>query len=168
MTARVVLVGAPGTGKTTVGRALATSLGEEFVDVDDLIAAQAGESCASLLRTRGEAVFRAAEASALAGALANTAAGVIATGGGAVETASSRALLANASLVVQLSAPAEVLLERLGDGDRPLLETPTISRLTQLLARRADYYAEVADVVVDATAPVADVVAAIRARAVPA
>lgn len=168
MTARVVLVGAPGVGKSTVGRALAVALDVGFLDVDELIAATSGEPCASLLRNRGEAAFRAAEARALAEALADGDAGVVATGGGAVETASSRALLADAALVVQLHAPPEVLLTRLGGGDRPLLEAPSLEGLTKLVARRADLYAEVADVVVDASAPVETVVAAILAIAVPA
>jgi shikimate kinase len=169
VTARVVLVGAPGVGKSTVGRALAAALAVGFLDIDDLIAAMSGESCASLLRDRGEAAFRAAEASALAEALADGAAGVVATGGGAVETASSRALLADATLVVHLTASPEVLLTRLGDGgDRPLLESPSLAGLRQLLDRRAGYYAEVADVVVDASAPVDAVVAAILSFAVPA
>jgi shikimate kinase len=168
VTARVVLVGLPGVGKSTIGRALAAVLGVEFADVDDLIVARAGESCASLLRTRGEAAFRAVEASALAAALADQDAGVVATGGGAVETASSRALLADARFVVQLFAPPEVVLARLADGDRPLLEAPSIERLTSLIERRADYYGEVADAVIDASAPVDDVVAAILAIPVPA
>lgn len=168
MTARVVLVGAPGVGKTTIGRALAAALDVEFRDVDDLIATMSGEACASLLRNQGEAAFRAAEASALAAALADAAAGVVATGGGAVETASSRALLADEPLVIQLTAPPEVLLARLGDGDRPLLESPSLERLNQLVERRAVLYAEVADVSLDASTPVDDVVAAIIAIAVPA
>jgi shikimate kinase len=168
VTARVVLVGAPGVGKSTVGRALAEALAVRFLDVDDLIADASGESCASLLRSRGETAFRAAEASALATALGDEAAGVVATGGGAVETASSRALLADAALVVHLDAPPEVLLARLADGDRPLLEAPSVGGLTKLLDRRAALYAEVADVVVDASAPVDTVVAAILTFSVPA
>ncbi|HUD70077.1 MAG TPA: shikimate kinase [Acidimicrobiales bacterium] len=168
MTARIVLVGAPGVGKTTIGRALAAALDVEFRDVDDLIATMSGEPCASLLRTQGEAAFRAAEASALATALADDAAGVVATGGGAVETASSRALLADEPLVIQLTASPAILLARLGDGDRPLLESPSLEGLIQLVERRAELYAEVADASVDASAPVEDVVATIVAIAVPA
>jgi len=168
VTDRVVLVGAPGVGKTTIGRALAAALDVEFCDVDDLIATMSGEACASLLRNQGEVAFRVAEASALAAALADAAAGVVATGGGAVETASSRALLADEPLVIQLTAPPEVLLARLGDGDRPLLGAPSLERLNQLVEGRAVLYAEVADVSLDASAPVDDVVAAIIAIAVPA
>jgi len=163
VTARVVLVGAPGVGKSTIGQALAAAIDVAFVDVDDLIADAAGETCASLLRSRGEAVFREAEASALASALSSQTMGVVATGAGAVESASSRALLAGAPLVVQLAAAPEVLVARLAGGDRPLLEPLTVERLTRLLERRAELYAQVASVVVDAAPPVDDVVTSILA-----
>jgi len=163
VTVRVVLVGLPGVGKSTVGRALAEALDVPFIDVDDVVAELAGQSAASLLRTEGETVFREAEVRALASALDRDGGLVVATGGGAVETAASRARLVAEPAVVLLVAPAPVLLARLADGDRPLLASPFTGRLAELETRRAPLYAEVADAVVDATGEVGDVVARVSA-----
>jgi shikimate kinase len=168
VTVRVVLVGLPGVGKSTVGRALAAHLEVPFVDVDDLIAVAAGRSAAAVLREQGEVALREAEARALDDALGRPGPLVLATGGGAVEAASSRALLAGASLVVLLEAPPDTLLERLDGGDRPLVAGPTSSRLAALAAHRAPLYAEVADATVDASGTVDETVAALARLAHPA
>src|SRR5687768_9084397 len=78
---RVVLVGFMGSGKTTVGRQLASRLGWTFVDLDDEVEARAGMSVDELFRARGEAGFRALESEAGAAALGRSAT-VLAPGGG--------------------------------------------------------------------------------------
>lgn len=166
MTVRVVLVGLPGVGKTTVGRALARELGVAFVDLDDAVRSRCGAGPATLLRTRGEPAFRALETEALGSVLAADDPMVLATGGGTVESDAARALLAAEPLVVQLIAPAASLLERLGKTDRPLLEDPSESSLAGLDRRRGAWYAEVADATVDATGPVDGVVDAVAALVV--
>jgi shikimate kinase len=166
MTERVVLVGLPGSGKSTVGAALAGHLGVAFVDVDDEIRAGTGVSAAEWLRTEGEAAFRAAEEQALDAALRTDGDAVIATGGGAVEAAGSRALLAREPLVVYLRCSPDVLLARLDGGDRPLVEGPTEARLGALAARRAPLYEEVAAITVDGDGALELVVAAVAALVV--
>jgi shikimate kinase len=161
VTVRVVLVGLPGVGKTSVGAALASELEVAFVDLDDVVASRCGAPPAALLRLRGERAFRALEAEALAAALAGGDDAVLATGGGTVESAAARALLADEPLVVQLVAPSASLLGRLGDVDRPLLEAPTVAALDALAARRGAWYDEVADARVDASGPIDDVVDAV-------
>jgi shikimate kinase len=162
MTHRVVLVGLPGVGKSTVGAALADALCVPFFDVDEVVRDRTGETPAALLRSVGEDAFRAAEADAVAVVLARPGALVVATGGGAVETDATRALLAAERAVVHLVAPASVLVERMGDGaDRPLVTAPTVERLDALAERRASWYDEVATVVVEATGTVDEVVARI-------
>lgn len=169
MTVRAVLVGLPGVGKSTVGRALATELGVPFTDVDEVIERRTGSSAADLLRRVGEARFRKEEQEAVAEALGERGARVVATGGGSIESASSRALLKEEPLVVVLTCPPAVLVERLEDGgDRPLVAGPTAERLAALAAHRDPLYAEVATATIDATAPVAAVAAAIARLAVPA
>jgi shikimate kinase len=80
----VVLVGLMGSGKTTLGRALAGALGLEFVDADDVITARAGKDIPTIFAEDGEAVFRAVEREAIAGLLNSAAVRIIATGGGGI------------------------------------------------------------------------------------
>jgi len=162
MTVRLALVGLPGVGKSTVGSALAGALGAAFVDVDDVVEERTGCTPAALLRTAGETPFREAEAQALADALARPGDVVVATGGGVIESDASRGLLRDFGTVVHLVVRPEVLLARLDGGDRPLVADPSLERIDALAARRGPWYDEVADVVVDASGDVDDVVARIR------
>lgn len=168
MAERVVLVGLPGSGKTTVGAALAARRSVRFVDVDDAFGVLTGMSAAAWLRAEGEASFRVAEQRALEHVLADGADAVVATGGGAIEYPGSRSLLARERFVVYLRCTPGVLLARLEGGDRPLVEGPTEQRLAALVARRAPLYEEVATATVDADEPVGAVVDAITALVVPA
>src|SRR6478672_2856625 len=88
----LVLVGPMGSGKTSIGRRLAERFGLAFVDADREIEAQAGASIATIFECEGEAGFRARERTTLARLLADESR-VIATGGGAVLDAGTRALL---------------------------------------------------------------------------
>jgi shikimate kinase len=142
--ARVVLVGLPGAGKTAVGAALAARWGCAFVDTDDLLGAPA----ADLLRDEGERPFRAAEARALARALALDA--VVATGGGVVTTPEARSALAGAP-TVWLDAGDATLVTRCAGGDRPLLGDDPASAIARLRAERDPLYAAVARARVDAS-----------------
>ena len=79
----VVLIGPPGSGKTTVGRALAALLGVEFRDTDQAIEAQQGRSISDIFMDDGEARFRELEQAEVASSLASHS-GVLSLGGGAV------------------------------------------------------------------------------------
>ena len=149
----VVLVGPMGSGKSTLGRALATRLALAFVDVDANIVAAAGCDIPTLFATEGEAGFRQREAQALAEALAGEAA-VIATGGGAVLADANRAAMRKAGRVVYLQVDAATQLLRLaGDTGRPLLATADrAQRLTDLQAIREPMYREVAHHIFDTSA----------------
>lgn len=136
----LVLAGFMGTGKTSVGRAAALALGLGFLDLDDAIAQQAGNSVAQIFTAEGEAGFRARERAALreAATLSGT---VIATGGGAPLQRASFAPLAASGLVVLLTADPDELARRLGDAhERPLLRGDVRARIGELLdARRTEY-----------------------------
>lgn len=164
MTHRVVLVGLPGVGKSTVGAALADALGVDFVDLDGVVASRCGASAAELLRTRGEAAFRELESDALDAVLDADTDAVVATGGGTVESERARDRLAAEPLVVELTAPLPTLLGRLDGGDRPLLDDP--SALAALAVRRRDLYAQVADATIDASGALDEVVGALAVLAV--
>jgi len=158
----VVLVGPMGSGKSTLGRGLASRLGVAFVDVDARIVAAAGCDIPSLFASEGEAGFRQRETQVLAEALVGEAA-VIATGGGAVLTEANRISMHDAGRVIYLQVDAATQLARLtGDTGRPLLATADrAQRLADLQAIREPLYREVAHLIFDtsALAPDAAVVA---------
>lgn len=148
MAARVVLVGAPGAGKSTVGAVLAQRLGVELLDTDAAVEQAAGMSVSDVFVTQGEAAFRALERTAVADALAHHD-GVVALGGGAVVDPGTRALLASAP-TVWLRVGLTAALSRVGMTQaRPLLLGNVRGRLLALLEERAPFYAEVATVTVD-------------------
>ena len=150
-TRTVVLVGPMGSGKSTVGRALARRLGVGHVDTDDLVVEAAGASIPEIFADEGEAEFREHEYQALHLAVAGSPK-VISTGGGIVTTKSSRELLAGGdALVVWLDASIDTLVRRVGDGRRrPLLADGDVrATLVAKVAERAESYREVADVRVD-------------------
>src|SRR4051812_38120360 len=94
MTPVLVLVGAPGAGKTTIGHLVAKQLEVSFRDTDTDVEATAGKSVADIFVTDGEATFRELERAAVATALREHD-GVLALGGGAVLDAQTRAALAD-------------------------------------------------------------------------
>jgi shikimate kinase len=118
-TRRIVLTGFMGSGKTTVGPLVAERLGWSFVDVDDVIEAEAGCTIPDLFRRDGEAAFRERERATIARFIAGErlAGGdglVLALGGGAIEDAATRGLLFTApeTLVVHLEVKLETTLAR--------------------------------------------------------
>ncbi len=110
---RIVLVGFMGAGKSTVGPILASRLGWRFVDADRHLQNKTGATIADLFLHHGEAGFRKMEAEVFA-ELHQQHRLVLALGGGAIETDSTRSLLAGSpgTCVVFLKAPLEVLVER--------------------------------------------------------
>jgi shikimate kinase len=139
---KVVLVGPPAAGKTTVGRLLADRLGVPFVDTDDLVMARAGKPVSEIFVDDGEDAFRRLEADAVADALAVQA--VIALGGGAVLAEQTRKRLAGRPVVL-LAAGVPTSAARVGlNRDRPLLLGNPRRRLRELLDERLPLYREVA------------------------
>ena len=143
----IVLVGAPGAGKTTVGQALAERLGVGFADVDSVIVDRAGKPIAEIFADDGEEAFRALEEQVTAELLG--APGVLALGGGAVLSPRTRSAL-RGRRVVWLRVGLAAAVKRVGmDTARPLLLGNVRGRLLGLLKERAPLYAEVATQVID-------------------
>jgi shikimate kinase len=142
---RVVLVGPPGAGKTTVGRLLAHRWGVAFRDTDADVEALAGKTVSEIFYDDGEAAFRELEAAAVARAVAEHE-GVLSLGGGAVLSAATRDLL-RACHVVFLSVGLADAAKRVGlSRDRPVLALNPRATLGALLSERLPLYREVADV----------------------
>lgn len=138
-----VLVGAPGAGKTTVGRLLARRLGVEFRDTDSDIEAVAGKPIPDIFIDDGEARFRTLERAAVSAAVASFD-GVLALGGGAILAEETRAVLAG-HRVVHLSVGLSEAVRRVGLGrGRPLLAVNPRATLKYLLEQRQPLYAAVA------------------------
>jgi shikimate kinase len=121
---RIVLTGFMGSGKTTLGPLLAARLGWSFIDVDDVIEAEAGVTIAELFARHGEAAFRERERATIA-RLAAADAIVLALGGGAIEHEATRALLLAApeTLLVHLHVELATTLKRCQgtEKSRPIL-----------------------------------------------
>lgn len=142
----VVLVGAPGSGKSTVGALLAARLAVPFRDVDSVIEARAGKPVAEIFADDGEATFRALEETTTAELLEQP--GVLSLGGGAVLSAAIRRSLQGHS-VVWLQVNAANAARRVGLNEaRPLLLGNVRGTLIRLLAERTPLYAEVASTAV--------------------
>lgn len=154
MSSNIALYGMMGVGKSTVGRMLAGRLGRGFADTDDEVSRWQVRSIPDIFADEGEAAFRAYE-STVVRELATYHDLVIALGGGAVLDDANVADLSLTSVLVELRADVDVLVHRLrAEADhRPLISGDDVEgRIRDTWAARADRYAAVADVTVDATA----------------
>lgn len=165
----IALVGFMGSGKTTVGRALAHRLGWDFVDTDALIEQQAGTTIPALFQREGETAFRDREERAVADACADGHR-VISTGGGAVLRETNTLLLREKCFVVWLSVRAEAIVSRTGREAqaRPVLaasgDSDLHTHVLRLLGERGPRYQAAAHLIVDSSDRAPDVIAAEIAR----
>ncbi|GII83374.1 shikimate kinase [Sphaerisporangium siamense] len=147
-TPRAVLIGPPGSGKSTVGTLLAGRLGVAFRDTDADVEATAGKPVSDIFVDDGEERFRALEAEAVRRALAEHD-GVLSLGGGAVLDAGTQALLAGHP-VVYLRVGLSDAVARVGLAQaRPLLVLNPRSRLKKLMDERRPIYERLATMIVD-------------------
>lgn len=156
----VYLVGMPGSGKSTVGPALAARLGVPYVELDAEIERAAGRTVREIFEQEGEARFRELEAAALTQAAARDPS-VVSCGGGVVLEPANRVTLRATGEVVFLAVPLDVLRTRV----RPAAERPLIQQegdLERLFRDREPLYREFAGHVVDASGPAEEVAAAIE------
>lgn len=144
MSPLVVLIGPPGSGKSTVGRKLGVRLGVTVLDTDTVVEQRAGCSVATIFTRDGEAAFRVLEEQAVAGSLA-THPGVLSLGGGAVLSARTRTALAGHTVVLLEVGMAEGVRRTGMSSARPLLAglNPRATFKT-LLDARMPLYREVA------------------------
>lgn len=139
-----------GAGKTTIGRALAKKLDKRFVDSDHEIELRTGASIPMIFEIEGEESFRKREADVIHELSAREDI-VLATGGGAILCAATRACLKQRGTVIYLRADVNQILQRAGrDKNRPLLQTADPrKKLEELSRQREPYYQEVADFIIE-------------------
>jgi 3-dehydroquinate synthetase/shikimate kinase len=142
MSEAIVLVGLSGSGKSSVGRQIASRLGRPFLDLDDAITRRTGRTPARLIESEGEAAFRALEAAEVDAAV-RVPDVVIATGGGAVIDPLSRWALWGAGVTVWLDGPDDRLVARVSRHaeTRPLLTGDPAARLARQRTEREPFYA---------------------------
>ncbi|MCG6552751.1 MAG: shikimate kinase [Candidatus Magnetominusculus sp. LBB02] len=145
----IVLTGFMGTGKTTIGRVLAKSLGRVLIDLDAEIEKKMGMKITDIFAEMGEAAFRDMETE-MARTISTLSNAVISTGGGIVLRKENIELLRTNGIVVNLTAEPDVLYARLASAtDRPLLNVADpLAKIRELLQFRRPFYQN-ADIVID-------------------
>lgn len=156
MTARLALVGAPGSGKTSIGKALAQLWACELLDSDEQYLEQTGQSVAEAV-IDDEASFRAVEQLIVLEAL-RTAGAVVAVGSGAVQAAVAEALRSVPVVWLEVGLPDTARRTGLS-GARPLSLGNVRGQLHEMLKARGEVYAQVADLTVNTDGRIVDSVA---------
>ena len=148
--ARVLLVGMMGSGKSSVGSALAERTGWPFVDNDELVERTTGRTARELVADGGEPALRAAESAALREGVRIEPPVIVATAAGTILDSDDRHLMDDAGLAVWLRAPISVLVKRAARAKhRPWLETDPAGWMASALAAREPLYASIADLEID-------------------
>lgn len=159
----VWLIGMMGTGKTSVGRALAERLALPFYDTDATVAANAGMPIVEIFEHPGEPQFRDMERRAVR-AIAPQADGVVSTGGGVVLDPLNVELMRGSGTTVLLDVAVDILVARVADAaDRPMVSGDPERLVREIASARAESYRRAADIVVDGVGSVEVVVDRVEA-----
>lgn len=149
MAPKVVLVGLPGSGKSTIGRRLAQVLGVDMLDTDTAIEAATGRTIADIFATDGEQEFRRIEENVVRAALADHD-GVLSLGGGAITSAGVRDALAGHTVVFLEIGAAEGIRRTGRNTGRPLLATADeagrAEKFRELMTHRVPLYRRAATI----------------------
>ncbi|HWQ30739.1 MAG TPA: shikimate kinase [Negativicutes bacterium] len=151
----IVLIGMPGSGKTTIGCILAQRLGRNLIDMDEYIERQQGCTINQLF-LQGERHFRRLEAET-AQKLESVKASVITTGGGIVKNAANMESLRKNGIIIFLDRSIEDIASDVDTSTRPLLAEGT-AQLAKLYAERYDLYRKYSDYTVKNNGEIAGVV----------
>ena len=144
---RAILIGAPGAGKSTVGKALSRELSTSFQDTDAIIVEEQGRSITEIFAEIGEQGFRSIESEVVLNALHSNK-GVISLGGGAVlDPKVQSAITASSATVIYLSVGLVNVLSRITNrSDRPLLATDSEKQWLALFNERESIYRRLASI----------------------
>lgn len=150
MTPRIILIGPPGSGKTSIGRSLARSLKIDFKDTDALIEVDQGKSVSQIFIDDGEPLFREVEERICLLAIQNET-GVLSLGGGAVLSKKvSGEMRRSGAQIIFLDVSLKVAAPRIGfNRDRPLLLNNPRQQWQALMDARRPVYEGLANVIFD-------------------
>jgi len=146
MSPKAVLIGLPGSGKSTIGRRLAKALGLTLLDTDGEIERRTGRTIAEIFGTDGEPGFRRIEEEVIRAALHDHD-GILSLGGGAVTTDGVRDALAGHTVIYLEISAAEGVRRTGGSTIRPLLAGPDrAEKYRELMSERVPLYRRVATI----------------------
>jgi len=144
---KIVLIGLPGSGKSTLGKQLSLKLQCPFYDLDELIVEEIGYSIAQFFKEQGEASFRVLESQILKKILENRGEFILSTGGGAPCFHDNMEMINRYSTAIYIDVPIEVLVKRLmknSGGQRPMFyglsEAEVMGKITDLKSARENFY----------------------------
>jgi shikimate kinase len=138
---KIFLIGLPGSGKTTLGKSLASLLKTEFVDLDEQIAKQEQQPVPEIFQLKGEDYFRMVESKILHQWASQNQSFVMATGGGAPCFHNGMEVMNAVGKTIYLNVPTEELINRLKNtAGRPLLQGDVEKKLELLTAQREPVY----------------------------
>lgn len=140
---KLILIGMPGSGKTTIGKLLAQEYNCSFCDMDDYISEISEKSIAELF-AEGEDVFRGYETQACK-ELSMSDKTVISTGGGVIKKDANMEILRETGIVIFIDRPVQSILEDININSRPLLKSGK-DRLYNLYDERINLYKEFSDI----------------------
>lgn len=147
---KIILIGMMGSGKSTIGKRLASELDANFLDMDEIIEHHENKAITKIFEESGESYFRALE-HLVAKEIEHKDGVVIATGGGVVINPDTMLALKHQALVVYLYIPVASIVKRLkGDRTRPLLQNTALDeKLNQVYSERKSLYESNADLIVN-------------------
>lgn len=146
----IILCGFMGSGKSTVGKALASRLNREFIDMDDYIESRENMKIPAIFEKSGEEYFRKLEHEAVL-ELAGISGLVVASGGGALTKPENVQAFQKNCVIVYLNAGFDVCYSRIASSDRPLVIKNSREQLERLYNERAAVYSRAASIEVEAS-----------------
>ena len=148
---RIFLIGMPGSGKTTIGRKLSEHLSWIFLDTDEMIETQTGQTISEIFSSKGEDYFRTLEHEIVSRIQKDTV--IIATGGGTPIYHDNLSIMKSLGVTIFLKTSPQQIKDRLkGSTNRPLVEANLDSAIDDLYKKRLPIY-EQANIILDAEDP---------------
>lgn len=154
---KIVLIGMPGCGKTTIGKMAAEELNFKFIDIDEEIVKSSGRTINDIFAENGEDFFRELETETLREAMSFDNA-VVSTGGGIVKSNRNiELIIQSGGHIVFIDRPLDLIIGDIDTSERPLLKDGA-DRLKNLYYERYELYKNAASEIIENNAGLNDVV----------